>query len=220
MDVVINRATVWSARIRLTHGLLGLSSILLFVTAWVSGLGVDVSGSARGYHILASYIFSASLLFRIYLLFNGGGSERLSDCLVKTDYSEVIKEHLRFYLSLGKSELSVWYAHNPFWGPVYLAFLFFATIMVLTGFAIGKVYFGPFISLTGIHQFGAGIILIFLVLHIFAVLLHDIKLDTNGISAILSGNKYFQSRPQNDKQAVEFPIKFSPVSPKKNNTDH
>ena len=215
MSESITKVNVWSVRLRWAHGLLALSTLFLLLTGWLSGSSGDLAETARGYHFLAGYVFSLSLLFRIYLLFAGSKSEHYRDCLPPKDPVAVISQHLRFYLSLGKTELNGWYAHNPFWGPVYLFIFALSILMVLSGFAIGKLYLGSAISLTGLHAFGAGVMLIFVVAHLFAVILHDIKAETTGISAILSGNKYFERDTESSAGPVEFPVKFNVMPGKK-----
>ncbi len=209
----IERIFIWSARLRWTHAFMGISVLLLFFTAWLVNLDIALSEVARGYHYLLGIVFTASLIYRVYLLLFGTKSERVEDSMPVKNYTELAKSHLRFYFSLGKSRLPDWYAHNPFWGPIYLVFFAISTIMIITGFAIGKLYFGTSFSLSGIHSFGAVVILLFSVLHIAAAILHDVKAKSTGLSAILSGNKYFTIRPTEKQAPKEFPITFSVSSP-------
>jgi Ni,Fe-hydrogenase I cytochrome b subunit len=210
MAGTIKRALVWSARLRWTYGVLSASTVLLLFTAWLGGLNATVSAPAKGYHLLLAYIFTVALGYRIFLLFTGKGSERLADCLPKTRFLSLTQQHLRFYFSLGKTPLDGWFAHNPFWGPLHCAFLVLAFILILTGFAIGKVYLGANISITGIHAFLAGVVLVYCIALFLASLLHDIKAEANSISAMLSGYKYFKPEAQPQSSSISQPMTFIP----------
>lgn len=207
----ISRVSVWSARLRWTHVLLSASTLTLLLTGWLSASDATLAEKARGYHFLAAYVFSLSLIYRLYLLLAGKTSEHFQDCLPTAKYPAVAVQHLRFYLSLGKSELDGWFAHNPFWGPLYLLFFAFGIIMLLTGWSIGRIYM-PGISLTGLHAFGSGVILVFTVAHGIAAVLHDARLDATSISALFSGNRYFRREAPTTSGPVEFKVNF-PASP-------
>lgn len=189
MAETLSRRTVYSKRLRILHGVISLAALVLLASGWLTraeGLGE----AARGYHYMAGYVFAVALVWRIGLLFVGKGSERYQDCLPPKRFAEKLSEHLKFYLSLGKTPLSGWFAHSPVWGPVYLVFFLLAILTVLTGLAIGNV-FVPGLSLTGLHSFGAGLILLFTAFHIVAVILHDAGSGSTGVSAMLSGDKVF-----------------------------
>ncbi len=187
----IKRTKIWSLRLRCLHWLIALSVLFLLGSGWLSAGDHPQAESARAYHYLAAYIFTGALIARLSLLFFGRESEHFSDCLAAGDRQGMVQSYLRFYLTLGKTEIKGWYAHNPLWGPVYLFILFFSLLMVFSGFAIGRIYLGSQISLSGIHAFGAAVFLLFTVLHLFAVVLHDGRAEATGVSAMLSGNKYF-----------------------------
>lgn len=214
MPEMITRVAVWSSRLRWTHALMGLSVLILLFTGNLSQSDGSLAASARGYHYITAYVFAFSFAYRVYLLFAGTKSEHVSDCLPRVNRSEVTAQHLRFYLSIGKSELSGWYAHNPFWGPIYIAVFVLSLFLILTGFAIGNVYLGSGISLSGLHAFAAGLMLIFVGLHLYAVILHDIKAENTGISAMLSGSRYFTKEEPQPSGPVEFPVTFT-VNPAK-----
>lgn len=214
MPEIITSVVIWSSRLRWVHAVMGLSVLLLILTGELSQSEGSMAMSARGLHYLAAYAFVASFICRGYLLFAGKKSEHVSDCLPQINRSKVISQHLRFYLSLGKSELSGWYAHNPFWGPIYLAVFVLSLFLILTGFAIGHIYMGAGISLSGLHSFAADLMLIFVGLHLFAVILHDIKAENTGISAMLSGRRYFTREEPKTTDRHEFPMTFT-VNPSK-----
>lgn len=214
MPEIISSVVVWSSRLRWVHALLGTSVLLLLLTGELSQSEGSVAVAARDFHYLAAYAFVISFIFRVYLLFAGKKSEHVSDCLPRVNRSEVMTQHLRFYLSLGKSELTGWYAHNPFWGPIYLAVFVLSLFLMLTGFAIGQVYMGSGISLSGLHATAAGIMLVFVGLHLFAVILHDVKAENTGISAMLSGRRYFTREERPPAANREFPMTFT-VNPSK-----
>lgn len=207
----ITRVSVWSARLRWTHGTLAISTLLLLVTGWLSTKDANLSETARGYHYLAAYAFLFALAFRAYLLFAGTKSERVNACLPVKNWREILSQHTRFYLSAGRSELNGWFAHNPFWGPIYLIFFGLGFLLIITGFAIGNLFI-PGVSLTGIHAVAAGVVLVLTVAHIVAVILHDARTEATSISAIVSGNRYFQREENQASGPVEYKVDF-PVMP-------
>ena len=217
MTEEITRVRVWSVRLRWSHALLSLSTLLLLLTGWLSASDANLAETARGYHYLAAYVFSISLVYRIYLLYTGEKSELLTDCWPVKKFPEVLVQHLRFYLSLGKSELNGWFAHNPFWGPIYLLMFTLGLLLLLTGWSIGRFYI-PGLSLTGIHSISAGMLLVITVAHIIAAILHDSRLDTTSISAMLSGNRYFLRKKETSTAPVEFKVDFPMSSSLKNKT--
>lgn len=207
MTETLSRRTVYSKRLRALHGVLALSALVLLATGWLSDAD-RLGEAARGYHYMAGYVFAAALVWRIGLLFLGQGSERYQDCLPGKRFSEQLGEHLKFYLSLGKTPLSGWFAHSPAWGPVYLGFFVVAAITVLTGLAIGHVYIAG-LSLSGLHGLGAGLILLFTGFHLVAVVLHDAGSGSTGVSAMLSGDKIFSVEPPSSGTTPkEFTVNF------------
>jgi len=208
----IKKAQVWSSRLRSTHAVIALATLLLIFTGWLQGLESTIAETARGYHFLSGYLLVAAVGYRIYLFVVGKQAENFQALTMIKGYKETLKAHLRFYLSLGKSDLEPWFAQNPFWAPIYAVFYGVILLMIISGFLIGNVYFGPAISLTGIHAVGSGFIVLFLIFHLFAILLHDAKLGNHDISAIINGYKYFLPKPTQTQGDVGVqPIVFKPM---------
>ncbi|HBR98683.1 MAG TPA: hypothetical protein DD979_15110 [Gammaproteobacteria bacterium] len=216
MAETISRVQVWSTRLRWANGVIAGCIMGLLVTGWLSAQASPMASVARGYYYLVAYVFSAAIAYRLFLLFAGTKSEHVRDCWPKraTQYREAVVAHLRFYLSFCKSELSGWYGHNPCWGPVYLLMYGLSVLMIATGFAIGQVYLGPGISLTGIHALGAGVFLVFAVAFVLAAMLHDARADVNGLSAFFSGYKYYRVQTPEPSGPIEYKVDF-PIMPRK-----
>ncbi|MDO6461119.1 cytochrome b/b6 domain-containing protein [Granulosicoccaceae sp. 1_MG-2023] len=207
MTETLSRRTVYSKRLRVLHGVLAVSALVLLATGWLAG-AERLGAAARGYHYLAGYVFALALFWRIGLLFLGQGSEHYRDCLPGRHFAAKVAEHLKFYLSLGKTPLSGWYAHSPAWGPLYLGFFAVATIAVLSGLAIGHLYIAG-LSLSGLHAFCAALILLFTGFHLLAVVLHDAGTGGTTVSAMLSGDKIFSVDPQPAaNEPKEFKVDF------------
>jgi len=101
---------------------------------------------------------------------------------------------LRFYLSLGRNPMPSYYAHNPFWGPIYLLMFLVLLAQAASGLLVkyqpdGILEWMP--QLKHLHDLGYGIIATFVPLHIVAVFLHDWKGEGAEISAMISGYKLF-----------------------------
>jgi Ni/Fe-hydrogenase 1 B-type cytochrome subunit len=188
----IQRILVWSRALRIAHWLMALSVLVLLATGWSSGLNPVIAETARDYHYIAGAVLILALALRLYLLFFGRGSDLLADC--ETDRHRLTQagEMLRFYLSLGRTPLPRWYAHNPLWGPIYLLLFLFLLLQALSGVLLlqGIGLFAG-LSLYGLHQLVSTIILGFTLLHLAAVFSHDAKGSGADNSAMISGYRIF-----------------------------
>ena len=116
----IQRVLVWSGWMRLAHWLIALSVLTLLATGWLVKLAPSVANSASEAHKLASIGLTLGLILRIWLLIAGPATARWNALLpVRADIDK-ISAMLRFYLTMGRSPLPKWYAHNPLWAPLYL----------------------------------------------------------------------------------------------------
>ena len=119
----------------------------------------------------------------------------------------MVGQMMLFYLTFGRSTLPKWYAHNFMWVPLY--FLLFLVLILQTVVGVLMIYDVNIISFypPELHRFFATIIFWFVVFHVYAVILHDMKGKNANISAIINGYRYFgadsgQGAPQNKPVSV------------------
>jgi len=192
MTEQIRRVRVWSGWLRLIHTTLAGSTLLLLATGWLIGHAPSVAASALEIHYLGAGVLVFALALRLFFGLFGKGAERFEHMLPRLSEGRAIRDSLVFYLSLGRTRLPNWYAHNPLWKPVYLALLLLLTLSVATGWLmpdtplLGRVY------LPGAHRWLADMVGVLTLAHLFSVVLQDVKGRHADISAMLSGDRYFE----------------------------
>jgi len=193
----IQLVEVWPGTIRAAHWLIGLGTLVLMVTGWLVASGQYVGAAARDFHLLAAWAFAAGLVLRVWLLFAGGGVAGWRDLIPDVMQRQNAWLTLRFYLSFGRAELPRWYAHNPLWGPIYLLVLALLCAQAVTGFLLSyNVATGGFDTLAA-HASMARFVVMFTLLHVAAVVLHDLRGRTAEISGMISGYRIFEARQVN-----------------------
>ena len=197
MTEELRRVKVWSASVRLLHWLLALTVCLLIATGWLfrqAGVAdLLFIGRLWDLHMMAAHVFVLALVARILLLF-GKESAGWRDFLISRTQRPALRDMLRFYLSLGRSPMPSYYAHNPFWGPIYLLMFLVLLAQVVSGMLIryqpgGILRWIP--ELKHLHDVGYAIIATFVPFHILTAFLHDWKGKGAEVSAMISGYKLF-----------------------------
>ena len=196
----VRREPVWSGRLRALHWALAASTLLLLVSGWLLSVQVrPLPVNLRSMHVSAGVLLTLALMGRLILLLAGRGTELLRDFRTTTT---AMLGMLRFYVTAGRSPLPAYYAHNPFWAPLYLLLLATLALQAASGLswqfagAAGPEYFlvWPWLfgwTLPEWHYAGYRVIAVFTFAHVFAVFLHDWKGTGAEISAMLSGYKIF-----------------------------
>lgn len=187
----IKSVTLWSKYTRLLHWSLALAVLFLAFSAWLMGEILDDLGFWVDWHQIVGQITAVLLIARIALLFTQGNSHYSRFKISKKD-SQVIKETLKFYLSLARTPLPSWFAFNPVWRILYVAFYIMLAVMVISGF-INENTLWLGIYWPSMHQFMATAIYIWLSAHVLAMFLHDWKGRVNRVSAMINGVAYFES---------------------------
>jgi Ni/Fe-hydrogenase 1 B-type cytochrome subunit len=112
----------------------------------------------------------------------------------------------RFYLSFGKFPLPNWFAHNPFWRQLYPLLW----LVLIAACATGLVYNAPYtlagFSMHSLHGNLAVLISGFVMLHVLAAFLHDLKGKGAAISGMINGLRYFHVAAAH-KPPLETPFK-------------
>ncbi len=188
----IQRVAIWSGRLRFAHWLMASASIVLLLSGWLSPRAPALAVPLRDAHVIAGYGLVLALLLRGYLLLFGRAAEHLRDLLPRGLQLRAAGQTLRFYLSLGRAPLPAWYAHNPFWSPLYLVLLAMLSWQALTGLALEHVFDAGLRSWRW-HTALAEPIAIVIALHVAAVFVHDLKGSGGDTSAMISGYRCFRT---------------------------
>lgn len=188
---VVKRVPVWSGLLRLCHWAMALLLGALFLTAVLARYAPGLSAGARDAHFMAGHVLLLVFALRIYLLFFGERTDRLSALLPGRLELASAFAMFKFYLSFGKAPLPKWFAHSPFWMPVYLAFYLVLLIELLTGFSHQNNIILALETSQTLHALGARILLWFAVLHTLAAFWHDYKGTGSDISAMVNGQRIF-----------------------------
>lgn len=221
-SVTVKRVLVWSGPLRLSHWLMAVSVLLLLATGWLLEQLLPYHDALLDYHYLAGYALVAGLLMRAYLLFFARGSASIVGLIAQRARIQAMAAMLRFYLSLGRSPLPDWYAHNPLWQPVYLFLLVALIFQSLSGWFHETPYWIADTPIGAWHGLGARVIGIVCGLHVIAVFFHDLKGTGSDTSAMINGHRIFVIKPV-PQHAEPGTLSVSPTQierVKKNATPH
>jgi len=190
----LHRREIWSQWLRLSHWTLALSTFVLMATGWLVHHTPSVAQAASDWHYIAGSIFTLGLALRIWVLFSDKLMGRWRFLLADLELKKML-QMLKFYLSFGNSTLPRWYAHNPLWVPVYLVLLVLMVLVAVTGHLQGTypVVFGMY--LPSVHASIATLISLFVLGHIIAVFMHDLKGGSDDVSAMINGKRLFEVKP-------------------------
>ncbi len=178
---------------RLAHGFLAASVFILLLSGALIRWAPERADSILSYHYLAAALLIATWVVRIsLLLFGKTEPERMQSLLPNRHQLNQSWQVLRSYLTLGKIALPKWYAHNPFWAPLYLLLFAILLLQIFTGLALQQqITLLGGISLRSVHIWGYELLLGFTLLHIAASFFHEINGSGSDISAIISGYRIF-----------------------------
>jgi len=217
-DPVIKRVLVWSGWLRLSHACIGLAVLVLLFTGWLIAESPSLAESALELHYLVSSLLIFGIVVRIVLMFAGRQHERLPGLFPASSELNAMAKTLRFYISLGKSPMPGWYAHNSLWKPVYFVIYLALVVLVISGAVLPDVSLIMGFYVPSVHVFWARIMLWFSLLHIASVLLHDYRNQTTDISAMVNGYRLFLIKDNKGGSGSEDVIQHITIdSLKKNN---
>ena len=166
---------IWSGWLRLSHACISLSTLALLLSGWLLADSPSLAAQARDVHYIAAGFFVSGLLVRIVLMLTGRAHERIAALVPAGTELAAMAATLRSYISLGRSSLPGWYAHNPLWKPVYMLIFPVLIILAFTGAAMPHTSAALGFYLPSVHEFWAQVVLWFCVLHIISVCMHDYK---------------------------------------------
>jgi Ni/Fe-hydrogenase 1 B-type cytochrome subunit len=216
LGVSLERVYVWEIPVRITHWVIFLAIVVLSATGYyigspfigAAGAARDtfVMGAVRVVHLYAAIAFTLAVLVRTYWFIAGNQYARWSDFIPVTRrrIDSFVKTFL-FYSFLSR-EPDEYPGHNALAAFSYAAIFGVYLVMIGTGFALYTVYsplnspvqlFRGLVQLLGglpmtrlIHHVGMWIILIFVVVHIYFVMLSSLIEHVGIFDSIFSGLKY------------------------------
>ncbi len=194
---------VYDLPTRILHAGLGLSTLLLLLTAALAHLFYE-TGSIRHdlwmIHIYVGNIFLVFLLFRFVYFFIGPAHSRLSDLVKLNAWKAIV---VSFCGKKARGPVNWPWGHHPvasfFYLGVYAAFM----IMGLTGIILTRIQFDQglvpekyyddltwFIELLRTHEYIAWGLLGFTFMHLSALFYHRIKDKVPVFESMKSGYQY------------------------------
>lgn len=205
------RHYTWSVLLRLFHWAFALSIVTLVVTGfyinypWTNSMAEgSISfpvATMRHIHFIAGFVFTGSILARLYLLLFGNKQERIIDFLPVTPANiKNLIHSLKFYLYLGgKSDQRL--GHNCLAGLIYTITFILAALQLLSGFTLlypesaawqqwGLRLFGTQQEARFFHHLTMWYFIVFAVIHLYMVTWNDIKTKEGLISSIFNGVKF------------------------------
>ena len=165
----------------MAHWSIALSVLTLMATGWLVANAPSVAAGASDLHAYAASVLMAGLALRIWLLVADRGVGGWEALVPARTSLPAMKQMLMFYFTLGKAQLPNWYGHNPLWVPVYALFYLFLVVMVVTGLVMPESPVFAGFYLPGIHRAFTTIIAGVALVHLIAVVLHDIKGKALGV---------------------------------------
>lgn len=205
------RHHVWSVLLRLFHWCFALSIVVLVTTGFyihhpwtntmIEGSSNFPVATMRYIHFIAGFVFTGSILARLYLLLFGNRQERIFDFLPVTPTNIKNFFHsIRFYTYIGgKSDHTI--GHNSLAGLAYFITFLMAAVQLLSGFHLlypesiawqewGLKLFGTQQETRLLHYFIMWYFLCFIIIHVYIVIWNDIQTKEGLISSIFNGTKY------------------------------
>lgn len=231
----MNRKTVkvyvWELPVRIFHWVNAVCIILLMITGIYIGkpflsasIPEDayysfVMGWARYIHFFAAFLFTVTLLFRLYWVIKGN-KYAMSNPLRKIFWKESW-ETVKFYLFL-KNKKPEYVGHNPLAQLSYWIFIGLGSmIMIFTGFFLyfepqpeslfGSFFFfwvpvlfgGDSFSIRSLHHIVAWAFMVFMVLHVYLSIREDYLSKNGTMSSIFTGYKIVPKETVGDKNDRE-----------------
>jgi Ni/Fe-hydrogenase 1 B-type cytochrome subunit len=215
------RAYIWQLPVRLTHWISALSIFVLAATgiiisnppAIMSGSEASYSywfGTVRFIHFTAAYVFSFSIIIRLYwsLVGNKYASWRVFFPFKKSFFRKmihVLKVDILLQNEKESDFTSIAVGHNPIAAMSYLILYLLCAAQILTGFALlaptstwffPKIFawvtgiFGNEFMLRSIHHAVTWVMICFTMIHVYLVFYHDWLEGRGEVSSMFSGYKF------------------------------
>jgi Ni/Fe-hydrogenase 1 B-type cytochrome subunit len=219
-DNGLARVYVWELPVRISHWLIFFSIIILSFTGYyighpfliVAGPARDhfVMGTMRAVHLYTAIVFALAVFVRIYWMFMGNTYARITEMIpLSARRFRSIWRTMLFY-SYIRRDPEEYPGHSGLAGASYAVIYMVYLVMIATGLALYTVdasisspfqVFDFLVPLFGglpiarlIHHIGMWVLLIFVVVHIYFVLLSSVTDHAGTFDSIFSGYKFFLRR--------------------------
>lgn len=196
---------VWDPLLRLLHWLNAICVLILIFLGGILYLRaqLELTRSAIGLfaslHVYTGYILAGGVLIRWIWLFTGPPLSTWRDIIpYKKNQIQVVRDTVRFYIGLFKGEPPFYVAHNPFAGIAYMVFFVVVGMQVIEGLILSQTPLSP----EGVrqapkllvmsHRIGFVIIILFVIAHIVAVVVHELVERRSIVSSMIHGSKAFK----------------------------
>ncbi len=209
--MLYERHNVWSVLLRLFHWGFAGSMVALVVTGfyihhpWTNtmlegGSNFPVA-TMRYIHFIAAFVFTGSVLVRLYLFLFGNKQERILDVApVNSRNLKNLVDSIKLYSYLGTKKSSRT-GHNSLAGLAYIITILVAIAQLISGFYLlypesvawqrwGLGLFGTQQEARLIHYVSMWYFLCFVVIHLYLVIWNDIQSKEGLTSAMFNGCKY------------------------------
>jgi Ni/Fe-hydrogenase 1 B-type cytochrome subunit len=210
---------VWDLAVRLTHWINVSSILVLSVTGFYIGTPIVgthgpataqfLMGAVRFIHFTVAFVFTTSVLFRVYWAFRGNRYARWGQFLpLRRGRRRSLWKMLGYYTFVRREPPPV-VGHNPLAGVTYTGLYVLFGLQIATGFAlysqpfhdgIWKTLFGWMIVVFGaqplrlIHYLIMFLIIAFTIHHVYSAVLIDIEEHNGLLSSIVTGRKTLSAR--------------------------
>lgn len=205
---------VWDLPVRLTHWVNAASILVLSLTGYyianpfilTHGIATNefLMGTVRFIHFLTAFVFTASVLFRIYWAFAGNKYARWNQ-FVPTSWARLrALFHMMRYYTFTRRRPPAQVGHNPLAGATYIAIYVLFMVQILTGFALYSLPFhgGFWPTAFGwlnlwlgvqyvrlIHTIVMWLLIAFTIHHVYSAVLIDFEERSGLVSSIITGFK-------------------------------
>ncbi|KAA3630712.1 MAG: cytochrome b/b6 domain-containing protein [Proteobacteria bacterium] len=185
----IEHVRIWSPWLRACHWAIAVGVLFQVASSW--GMTRDAVDPAfwRDWHVIVGQLMTLALAARAVLMFFPGTCS-WRELAPRRSELAAITQMIKFYLTFTRFPLPAWFAHNPFWKPLYLAVLVLLALSALSGLLFHSPYPLAGRSAPALHAAVATPIAAFALFHVVAVFLHDLKGRGAFVSAMIGGGRY------------------------------
>jgi Ni/Fe-hydrogenase 1 B-type cytochrome subunit len=208
MSETVQRLLIWNGWLRFSHATIGLASLALLVTGWLMVQAPSLTDLAIDYHYLSAALLIFGLCMRLALALSRDPVCGAAALLPQRNEWPGIRAMLLFYISLGRLPLPRWYAHNPFWRPLYLLIYLLLMLLAISGGLMAEQLVLGDIYLPSLHRELASLVFWLSLLHLLAAVLHDLKGKNSDVSAMIHGQRCFSV----EKPHIEAPARPEKIS--------
>jgi Ni/Fe-hydrogenase 1 B-type cytochrome subunit len=219
---------VWDLPVRLTHWVNVASLLVLSLTGYfianpfigTRGPATNqfLMGTIRFIHVVVAFVFTVSVLFRVYWAFAGNKYARWGQFLpARRGRQRALVKMVGYYTFL-RREPPAEVGHNPLAGMTYIGLYILFGLQIATGFAlysqpfhdgVWKTLFGWMIVAFGapvirlVHTIIMYLIIAFTIHHVYSAVLIDIEARSGLVSSIVTGYKSLTGRHIAEAEAEE-----------------